>query len=211
MSSTNRSKARDSHIADYYVTPQKPIKAFLEKFCEDEQYELRGALILDPCAWGNLEYFNEDTNKLVKAADMSYPSVLVEFGVDSNFIMTNDLREDSLAAYHLDFTEWSKSRFSEYNLIITNPPFNIAQNIIKEALNCCREWWYVIMLLRLNYFGWKVRQEFWKKNMPIRVYVHNRRMSFTPDWKTDSIEYMHCVWKKWENPKETKLSLIYDF
>jgi len=67
------------------------------------------------------------------------------------------------------------------------------------------------MLLRLNYFGWKVRQEFWKKNMPIRAYVHNKRIWFTQDWKTDSIEYMHCVWKKWVSPKNVKLKLIYDF
>ena len=36
MSSTNRSDARDSHIADYYITPQKPIEAFLTEFCKDE-------------------------------------------------------------------------------------------------------------------------------------------------------------------------------
>ena len=211
MSSTNRSKARDTHIADYYVTPQKPIKSFLEKFCEDENYILRGALILDPCAWGNLEHINKETGEFIKYNDMSYPEVLIDLGVDSNFLTTNDLREDSLAAHHLDFTKWSESSVVGYNLIITNPPFNIAQDIIVEALKCCKEWGYVIMLLRLNYFWWKVRQEFWKKHMPIRTYVHNRRMGFTQDWRTDSVEYMHCVWKKWEYPKETKLSLIYDF
>jgi hypothetical protein len=67
------------------------------------------------------------------------------------------------------------------------------------------------MLLRLNYFWWKIRQNFWKKNMPIRAYIHNRRMSFTPDWKTDSVEYMHCVWRKGESPKETKMKIIYNF
>ncbi|MFA5935160.1 MAG: hypothetical protein WC827_04740, partial [Candidatus Paceibacterota bacterium] len=52
MSSTNRSEARDSHIADYYITPQKPIGDFLKKFCEHENIDLsqQRELILDPCA-----------------------------------------------------------------------------------------------------------------------------------------------------------------
>jgi cephalosporin hydroxylase len=69
MSSTNRSEARDSHIADYYVTPKEPIRQFLLKFCNDEQIDLsvQNHFILDPCAGG-------DANN-----DMSYPAVLFEF------------------------------------------------------------------------------------------------------------------------------------
>ena len=199
MSSTNRSDARSKHISDYYVTPQKPIWKVLEKFCEDENIDLstQEHLILDPCAGG------DDKN------DMSYPAVLFKFWADYNKIITNDIREDSPAKYHNDFL--LNTEINEYDIIITNPPFAIAQDIVNMSLQTCKEWWYVIMLLRLNYFWGKVRQDFWKKNMPIRAYVHNRRMSFTSDWNTDSIEYMHCVRKKWENPKETKLSILYDY
>jgi hypothetical protein len=199
MSSTNRSDARDKHIADYYVTPQKAIWDFLEKFCGDENIDLSSQkhLILDPCAWWD------------KNTDMSYPAVLFEFWADYNKIITNDIREDSPAKYHSDFLQATQKDI--YDIVITNPPFNIAQDIINKSLEVCKHWGYVIMLLRLNYFWGKVRQEFWKTNMPLRAYVHNRRMSFTPDGKTDSVEYMHCVWKKWENVKETKLSLIFDF
>ena len=52
MSSTNRSNARDSHISDYYVTPQKAIREFLTEFCKDENVDLstQEHFILDPCA-----------------------------------------------------------------------------------------------------------------------------------------------------------------
>jgi hypothetical protein len=140
---------------------------------------------------------------------MSYPAVLFKLWADYNKIVTNDLREDSPALYHTNFL--NATQVNKYDIVITNPPFNIAQDIIEKSLQVCNEWWFVIMLLRLNYFWWKVRQEFWKKNMPYKCFVHNRRMSFTPDWKTDSVEYMHCVWKKWYNPKKTELSLIFDF
>jgi len=218
MSSTNRSKARDSHIADYYTTPLKPIKAFLEKFCEDEWLELRGKLILDPCAWWNEEYLqtqvdsktNLEKEVLMRANPMSYPEALVSMWVEKDFITTNDLRKDSLATHKQDFLAMNNN-FTDYDIVITNPPFNIAQNIINEALSCCKDWWYVIMLLRLNYFGGKVRQEFWKKNMPSRAYVHNKRIGFTQDWKTDSIEYAHFVWRKGCKTTETKLKIIFDF
>lgn len=210
MSSTNRSSARDSHLADYYVTPLEPIRSFLDKFCEDENIDLSTISILDPCAGWNPRYetLNEDgTIKVTKANPMSYPTVLTEKW--AKYISTNDLRKDSPATYNKDFL--SLTLIPAYNMVITNPPFNIAEDIIKKALTACFNWWYVIMLLRLNYFGSKARQEFWKNNMPIRTYIHTKRIWFTDDWKTDSIEYMHCVWKKGENPKEVKLSLLYDF
>jgi len=52
MSSTNRSNARDVHIADYYVTPQYAIGNFLDAFCKDENIKLSSQehLILDPCS-----------------------------------------------------------------------------------------------------------------------------------------------------------------
>ena len=199
MSSTNRSNARDSHISDYYVTPQKAIREFLIQFQKDENINLstQQQWILDPCAWWD------------KENDMSYPAVLFEMWADYDKIITNDLREDSPAQYHYDFITNTKQR--KYDIVITNPPFNEAQKIIEKSLECTIEWWYVIMLLRLNYFWWKVRQNFWKKYMPIRTYIHNRRMSFTPDWKTDSVEYCHVIWKKGENPDFIKTKILFDF
>ncbi len=49
------------------------------------------------------------------------------------------------------------------------------------------------MLLRLNYFGGKVRSKLWEEHMPKYCFVHNKRISFTDDGKTDSIEYCHMV------------------
>src|SRR6185436_12119156 len=91
------------------------------------------------------------------------------------------------------------------NIIITNPPFNLAQEIIEKALADVADDGLVIMLLRLNFFGSKGRAEFWKKHMPIKTFVHSQRMKFTNTGGTDSIEYMHCVWLKGYNPEFVKL------
>jgi len=148
MSSTNRSDARSKHIADYYVTPQYAIKDFLSEFLIDENINFPEELNwLDPCAGGDID--NE----------MSYPAVIKrDFGVRK--ITTCDLREDSLAEIKGDYRNISFREDEKFDVIITNPPFNLAQEIIEKALKDVKEGGYVIMLLRLNYFGSKGRKPF---------------------------------------------------
>jgi len=205
MSSTNRSDARNSHISDYYVTPQDCIREFFHhwfidlrgKFSNDTLrvgYHPEKVRWLDPCAGGDSK--NE----------MSYPSVIVkEF--NPNVVDTLDIRETSLAEVKEDYLTWDRGG-CEYDVIITNPPFNLARSIIEKALEDVSDGGYVIMLLRLNYFGSKDRFSFWKDQLPKWAYVHHRRMSFTDDGKTDSIEYMHAVWQKGEKPDFTMLKVI---
>ena len=202
MSSTNRSDARDSHVSDYYVTPKNCIKDFLGNWLADLQSEFHDDSSvadspdkqrwLDPCAGGDINH------------EMSYPAVLQEeFGVIADTI---DLREDSLAQKKENYllSEIPK----DYDVIITNPPFNIAKSIITKALEDVRDGGYVVMLLRLNYLGSNDRFEFWQNQLPTWIYVHHRRMSFTDDGKTDSIEYMHAVWQKGADPKFSMLRVI---
>lgn len=202
MSSTNRSDARDSHISDYYVTPQDCIKDFLGNWLADLQGEFHDDSSvadfpdkqkwLDPCAGGDVNHA------------MSYPAVLEEeFGVIADTI---DLREDSLAQRKENYILADVPK--DYDVIITNPPFNEARGIITKALEDVRDGGYVVMLLRLNYLGSKDRFDFWERQLPTWIYVHHRRMSFTDDGKTDSIEYMHAVWQKGADPKFSMLRVI---
>jgi len=69
MSSTNRSNARDSHVADYYVTPVSAIMEFLTAYFNDTGDEWRGKSILDPCAGGSAN------------TPMSYPTALHRYRV----------------------------------------------------------------------------------------------------------------------------------
>lgn len=197
MSSTNRSNARDSHIADYYKTPVRSIIDFLMEFDNDFQYfsnACRG-IILDPCAGGK------------EGQSMSYPEALSKFKcVDQAKVHTIDLREDSLAEIKTDYLTMTLDY--RPSMIITNPPFSLALAVIKKALEDVEDRGLVIMLLRLNFFGSNLRYAFFDKTMPQFCYVHQRRMKFTDTNNTDSIEYMHAVWVKNDYPKFTKLRII---
>lgn len=190
MSSTNRSSQR--HISDYYVTPISEIYKvlnFLGYFFGSHIFSTRK--FLDPCAGGDVN------NK------MSYPEALKNFSVP---IETIDIRLDSLANIKEDYLKINCK--DKYGIIITNPPFNIAEDIIKKALDDITGNGLVIMLLRLNFFGSMKRKNFWDSNMPIYTLMHRKRMSFTPSGGTDSIEYMHCIWEKARRKEYTKLFII---
>ena len=202
MSSTNRSNSRDSHISDYYVTPSKPIFDLFDALKGQEETSIlftqKGQLnpldkYLDPCAGGD------------EHNEMSYPMVISQLKQGDSFISTIDIREDSKAEKICDFL--TIETVDTPKVIITNPPFNIAKEIILKSFDLVEEGGFIIMLLRLNFFGSKDRKEFWENNMPILTFVHSKRISFTKG-KTDSIEYMHCVWKKGISQNYTKLMLI---
>jgi len=123
---------------------------------------------------------------------MSYPFVLKEKGIQD--ITTVDIREDSKADIKANYLSWSPPK--EFDLIITNPPFALAEKVISKSLAIVKQNGFVVMLLRLNFFGSAGRFPFWTQNPAKYAFVHHKRMSFTPDGKTDSIEYMHAVWQK---------------
>jgi len=205
MSSTNRGSARNTHISDYYVTPKDCILQFFGYWLDDLMGEFHDdqlcvgtdpnkAYWLDPCAGGDEKH------------EMSYAKVIKD-EFDPEVVDTIDIREDSLAEIKEDYRLWDKGK-NEYDVIITNPPFNIAESIINKALQDVKDGGYVVMLLRLNFFGSNARFPFWQKQLPTWAYVHHRRMSFTDDGKTDSIEYMHAVWQKGADPSFTMLKVI---
>jgi hypothetical protein len=185
MSSTNRGTQRNAD--DYYVTPHWLIEDFLAAFSEncrfnfDEQAYPR---ILDPSAGGCEQY------------PMSYPTVLEKHG----FIIVDswDIREDSRALIRgCDFLKTNPTP-NYHDAIITNPPFNVAQEFTEHALKIVREGGLVIMLQRLNWLGSQKRKPMWQKLPLGAVYVHSKRPGFDPQKpsKTDSTEYAHFVFCK---------------
>lgn len=193
MSSTNRGSDRSKF--DYYVTPIDEIRKFLLNLMVD--YKVPTPLrILDPCAGGDAKH------------PMSYPEALKQAWYYSCFDLTTiDIREDSLAEFKMDYLGHTLFERS-FNMVISNPPFDLAQQFILKALTDVEHDGLVIMLHRLNFFGGQARKEFWKLHMPEATYVHSKRMSFTDDGKTDSIEYCHSVWRKGSHPAFTKMRMI---
>lgn len=188
MSATNRGYQR--HRDDYYLTPKWIIEDFLADFAFHELrcFDFGEAHILDPCAGGDIKH------------EMPYPYVLETMGHRYKKMVTNDIRIDSPAKHHIDFLESSIVSDSHnslgYDLVISNPPFNLAQEFVEGGLNAVHDFGYVVYLLRLNFFGSQKRNEWIKTFRPEWCVIHSKRPSFTPDGKTDATEYAHFVWNR---------------
>lgn len=194
MSSTNRANAKERNQSDYYVTPVSAIQEFLGEFRKDFP-DFAPKLICDPCAGGDEHH------------PMSYPVALEKHSGWSGYkIGTCDIRQDSLAEKKADF--FTLSFPFKFDLVISNPPFCLAREFVDKSLEVTRDGGMVVMLLRLNFFGSQSRFQWWKQNMPVATYVHNKRMAFTDDGGTDSIEYMHACWIKGQTPSHTRLKII---
>lgn len=185
MSSTQRGYER--HASDYYRTSIVAIERFLVRY--RSVYGLLPFPILDPSAGGDADH------------PMSYPEALTRQGYDASDIHTVDIRLDSPADEIGDYLERKREKVGT---IITNPPFLLAQQFAEKAM---QEADVVVLLQRLNWLGSTKRLAFWDRHMPSDVFVHRKRMSFTDNGKTDSIEYAHFVWRYPFN-QETRLHLI---
>lgn len=120
----------------------------------------------------------------------------------------NEIRRETydalggLRAYHrirhIQFNDilTLKGKPNTYRLAITNPPFGIAEGVIRSCLKSARHVW---MLLRVNFLGSEEREEFFGEFAMPDVYVLPNRPPFVVSKKTgkvgtDATEY---AWMHW--------------
>lgn len=204
MSSTNRNTRRTGS-PDYYRTPVPAILDFFDTLEADwpevvntSQFSFdRPFTALDPCAGGDAVH------------GMSYPDAMKQHALWKNVqkLTTVDIREDSRAEFKADFLKRPVSDPAP-EVILTNPPFSIAQEVIEKALCDVAKGGLVVALLRLNYWGSQKRAAFFQKQMPVATYVHAQRMSFSEASGTDSVEYCHAIWQQGRTPKFSLLRRV---
>ncbi len=159
--------------ADFYPTPPEAIESLLNNYPLQD-----GSRILEPCA---------GDGAISSALYIRYYlSVIYQVEINSKHLLTLERYGD---VHIKDFLDCTPEK--NYNYIITNPPFSLAQEFILKSLeyNCT-----VIMLLRLNFLVSQTRPQFWQDNPPSDVLVLSKRPSFTGDGKTDGQEYAWFVW-----------------
>lgn len=176
MSATNRGLPRQ--LGDFYPTPEWATRAFLKA---PHNIPFLGGWVWEPCA---------GDGAIIRAAKKHYP--------ESKWI-ASDIREDfrpylKNTADQVMMGDFLKFRANHVEVIMTNPPFCLAEPMIENALANAQ---YVVMLLRLNFLGAQKRAGFFRDHAP-DVYVLPRRPSFgkNKDGRkgNDATEYAWFVW-----------------
>ena len=177
MSATNRGSKRVE--SDFYATPEKTIHRFLTAY----NCDMNGLNIFEPCA-GN--------GSICKVIKEKYPN---------SKIGANEIREEeeqSLLKYceevHCnDFRNCLSLRLHNNDIIITNPPYSIAEEIIETCFKVKGHKAVIIMLLRTAFLESKKRYDFWQRHPVNHLYVLSERPSFTGKG-TDATSYSFFVW-----------------
>lgn len=169
------------HEHDFYQTPIEHVRAAFDLLPE---YTFPKA-ILDPGAgtgvWG-------------QEARRRYPNIDI-----CGFEIRDADRPDGYNLWNQrsDFLTETERRVQTWDLVIGNPPYNLAEQFIRRSMDLLVDGGYLLFLLRLNYLESQTRgYGLWREYPPCRVGVYINRPSFTGDGHTDPTGYMACLWQK---------------
>lgn len=170
MSATNRTLGvREQH--DFYETPEWLTRAFLPALWPSIRSNPR---VLEPaCGLGAISRIvTEEWRVAVDEMD------LIDYGTGAE---VGDFLTADLSGL-------------EYDLVITNPPYRLAQEFVMKALTLAP---VVAMLLRVNFLGGQKRAAWLRQHTPA-IFVTPRRPPFSLNKHgkpgTDATEYAWFVW-----------------
>ena len=166
-----------SREADFWPTPRHAIESLLDSDPPPTQHP-----VLEPCA-----------------GDGAIVKVLLERSYE---VFALEIREEEIAglnklctAINSDFLTWEPGSADGLHSVITNPPFSLARQFARQALEITIPGdRYVALLLRCNVLGSGPWAHFWNEHPPSKLRPLKRRPSFSGDGKTDGAEYLWVIW-----------------
>lgn len=174
MSATGRNLPGNERRAyDFYETPTWCTEALLSRLNPVSS-------VLDPCC-GRGAILNSVRNKwpytITLGMEINYDRAAVSID-DGHDVIVRDAISDVF---------WQMNP----GMIITNPPYSLAEEFIRRAMSEVRDR-DLAFLLRLNFLGSQKRAQF-HRDHPADIYVLPKRPSFTQHG-TDATEYAWYVW-----------------
>ena len=140
---------------DFYATNPKAVKMLFESFKEIDLTHTES--ILEPCVGkGHI------CNAL--------------FGLGAYSVDTIDLVDRGFSyATIADYLTYETEK--KYDLVITNPPFSLAQDFIEKSFKHIKPNGYIIMFLKIQFLEGAKRKDFYEKYPPKYIYVFRNRMA----------------------------------
>ena len=172
---------------DFYPTSQKLTEQLLLKYPISKD-----KVILEPCSGkGHISNYLNQLGYLV---------------------ITNDIDTNQIADTYYDATNLNYLSNLNCDVVLTNPPFNVATEILANSLDIADE---VIMLLRLSFLeGCKSRRDLlnaYKDNL-VKVIPISPRPCFKLDSKgSDSVTVAWFIWNKQFSWKQLDINYPFDF
>lgn len=185
MSATNRGRERSAH--DDYPTPLWCVRRLIDALDLPEHWQQTHArAVLEPCA-GRGAIVRQLVELGVHPANVTAVELQGELLED----LRRHRRGGEMDLFVGDFLGHRSGK--RFDLIVTNPPYKLAESIILHALEMLAPGGRAAFLLRLNFIAGGGRVELMQALRP-DVYVLPNRPGFTADFgRTDACEYAWFV------------------
>tara|TARA_R110002020_G_scaffold194133_1_gene394714 strand:+ start:1810 stop:2388 length:579 start_codon:yes stop_codon:yes gene_type:complete len=172
------SKKSDRPAGDYYPTPDYAVKALLDR----ERFTGR---VWEPaCGSGEMV-------EVIKSYDYD--------------VVATDLFDRGYGEAGHDFT-FAATLPKDVNAIITNPPFNLAEQFVERAIMLRPD--KIAMFLRLSFIeGQKRYRRIFRSHAPTRIWAFPARVTLYPSGeksRRDASGFMAFAWFVWELPAERR-------
>lgn len=171
----NSHSENDRANNDFYATDPNSLKLFLNKY--HKECTLSNKVWECACGLGSLS------------------KVLKDYGYE---VVSTDLIERGYGVGGVDFLSQNNKVDMD---IITNPPYQYAQEFVEHALDIQTEGNKTIMFLKIQFLEGQKRLELFKKHPPKAVYVHSKRQLCYPNGDmtkkiSSAVCYCWFVWEK---------------
>lgn len=206
MSASGRGAKRRKN--DWYGTPSHVIDVFIRNT------DLPGGHWLEPCA-GEGSIIRV-VNRVRQDIDWSYCEIRKECEPTLKRMcqrgeLIHDRARARLSGGCGVIGDYLTTPFLDrrYDVIITNPPFSHAQQVIERSMELAPQA-LIIMLLRINYYESDTRNSWLRQYMPDSHVLANRP-SFVKNWQTgkrgaDATAY---AWMTWHGARKRRHGNIY--
>lgn len=175
--------------SDFYPTPKETIENILFNYKFPEERKS----FLEPCAG------NGNITSIVKEKFPNWYITSLELRPEEKENLTPISDELIIGDFLIyDFNN------NKFDVIITNPPFSLAQEFINKSLSLLSKDGVCIMLLRTAMLESKKRHDWWQDKLPNGLYVLSKRPSFTGKG-TDATSYSWFIWENGSNKQEIKV------
>jgi hypothetical protein len=145
-------------------------------------------------AWMTLALLRRENVGDVLEPCSGYDAIANVFRARGQDPVTSDLNQETPAHWHLDATReatWVQLRESRCLWTVTNPPFNLADQIVPLAVQYSP---HVAMLLRLTWLEPTAARQRWLAAHPPRRLIVLPRHDFRGSGSTDSVPAAWFIW-----------------
>lgn len=165
---------RQRHEHDYYPTPPEATRALLR--VEGPRLHALGLPIWEPCGRGG--------------------AIIRELEAEGFTVRGSDIVPDS--AHDVRELDLLRAETALAPVAITNPPFNIAAQIIVQLLDRL-ELDYLALLLKATYWHADTRAALFERFRPARIHA----LTWRPDFLGQGAPTMDCMWCVWDGRAAT--------